>query len=368
MTAAAPTSNPPGKGSPKKSRRSKLCEALEADIRRRGLRSGDTYLTASEAAELLGVSRATAHRAFQVLASKGILSSKQRAGTVVGPNFRPWYDTPAQPEEQIRILLVQQRIREGRFFEDLLRSLHETLPGREVTISYVPDKGAFEFVQEILDQSPERKTGYLVLGCPRSVHELIADLELPVVVMGPTYFTASDLPSVSANNKQRGQLLAQHLLDQKHSRIALLMPETWLPGDIEVYEGVNEALSRNQVAHGALVLSNTPQEKKALTAEIERLFQSDSPPTGIICKQRSVGIVEEALAQLPNGIGKEVEILIEITDIRADLQGLYTHTTCQANLQERATRASEMLKTLLEGGELEERHIKFPVELARAAT
>ncbi len=349
----------------RKSRRHKLCEALESDIRRRGLRAGDTYLTATEAAELLGVSRATAHRAFQQLAAKGILRSKQRAGTVVGPSFQPWYDTPAQPSEQIRILLVQQRIREGHFFEDLLRSLHETLPGREVTISYVPDKGAFEFVQEILDQSPERKTGYLILGCPRSVHELVADQGLPVVVLGPTYFTAADLPSVSADNKQRGHLLAQHLLDNGHERIALLMPEMWIPGDIEVYEGVNEALSKNQVAHGALLLRNTPQEKKALGAEIEQLFSQPSPPSAIICKQRAVKAVEAALAALPSGAGKDVEIAIEITDIGPAYRDRYTHVACSSNLRERAERASELLKQLLNDEELEERHIRCPVELVK---
>ena len=64
-----------------------LASRLEQDIRQRGLWAGDRYLTASEAAELLGVSTATAHRAMQVLAQRRMLVRHPSRGTFVGPHF-----------------------------------------------------------------------------------------------------------------------------------------------------------------------------------------------------------------------------------------------------------------------------------------
>ena len=113
------------------------------------------------------------------------------------------------------------------------------------------------------------------------------------------------------------------------------------------------------------MLRNTPQEKKALGAEIEQLFSQPSPPSAIICKQRAVKAVEAALAALPSGAGKDVEIAIEITDIGPAYRDRYTHVACSSNLRERAERASELLKQLLNDEELEERHIRYPVELVK---
>jgi DNA-binding LacI/PurR family transcriptional regulator len=342
----------------------RLSEQLEADIRRRRLRAGDGYLTASEAAELLGVSRATAHRAFQVLSRRGILSSKRRAGTVVGERFDGGEFGPGK-EERIRILVVQQRIREGRFFDDLLKALQDVLPGREVLISYLPEEGALEMVRGILRESGEARVGYLLLGCPRLVLEEISKAEIPAVVLGRTYSTAKDIPSVSANNHQRGYLLARHLLERGHRRIGLLMPETWLPGDTEMFEGVNKALSDFQIAHGALFLRNTPQHADAVEAEIRTMTSSPHPPTGLICKERAVELVEDVLKRIGDERGKAVsmEVLVEVTDVRPEIGKRHTHVTSEVGLLERTRRAAEMLKTQFAGDLLETQHEEYPVRL-----
>ena len=60
-----------------------LAERLSADIRRRQLKPGDTYLTTAEAARLLGISTTTANRTLQLLTQRNVLARSQRKGSCV---------------------------------------------------------------------------------------------------------------------------------------------------------------------------------------------------------------------------------------------------------------------------------------------
>ena len=62
-----------------------LAHRLEQDIQRRGLRTGEEYLTAEAAGDLLGVSRMTANRAMNVLARRKVLMRYRSRGSFVGP-------------------------------------------------------------------------------------------------------------------------------------------------------------------------------------------------------------------------------------------------------------------------------------------
>ena len=50
-----------------------ITEWLRHDIRCRGLRPGDRYMTSEEAARVLGVSTGTAHQAMRILVQQDIL-------------------------------------------------------------------------------------------------------------------------------------------------------------------------------------------------------------------------------------------------------------------------------------------------------
>src|ERR1700733_10639073 len=64
---------------------------LLLDVRTRGLKPGEPYLTAERAAQLLGSSRATAHRAMSKLGEQQVLVARPGSGTFIGPK------APASP-------------------------------------------------------------------------------------------------------------------------------------------------------------------------------------------------------------------------------------------------------------------------------
>ena len=64
-----------------------LAIAIEEDIRQRGLRRGDRYLTAKEVGERFQVSTVTAHRAMVILTDKDVVIRKRKSGTFVGAGF-----------------------------------------------------------------------------------------------------------------------------------------------------------------------------------------------------------------------------------------------------------------------------------------
>ena len=66
---------------------SALTDRMVADIRRRGLVTGERYLTTAEVSRMLGVRKAMAGRAIRRLAEREILIPRPRTGTFVGPGL-----------------------------------------------------------------------------------------------------------------------------------------------------------------------------------------------------------------------------------------------------------------------------------------
>jgi hypothetical protein len=124
-------------------------------------------------------------------------------------------------------------------------------------------------------------------------------------------------------------------------------------------------LSDFQIAHGALFLRNTPQHADAVEAEIRTMTSSPHPPTGLICKERAVELVEDVLKRIGDERGKAVsmEVLVEVTDVRPEIGKRHTHVTSEVGLLERTRRAAEMLKTQFAGDLLETQHEEYPVRL-----
>src|SRR5262245_53394732 len=61
-----------------------LAKQIEREIRTRGLREGDHFMTTEEVGQMLGVSNATAHRAMNHLVEHSLLVRQHGRGTFVG--------------------------------------------------------------------------------------------------------------------------------------------------------------------------------------------------------------------------------------------------------------------------------------------
>lgn len=340
----------------------RISQLLEEDILRRRLRVGEPYFTADEAGKQLGVSRTQAHRAFQLLADRDLLVSKPRKGTVIGPAV-PFKPPTPQRLQCVHALLDPERIRAGLAMRELIDGLRRALPGFDVQLNYLPAQDPLGYVQQVCDQLDRTgaSSGLILFGCPRPVQEFIATQARPAVNFGVVYPTADALPSVTVDNVARGRLLAEHLLDGGCSRLALLLPEFFLPGYRQVFEGVNEALAARRLAYGALELCNVPHDEGSIRAEVRRLLAEPDPPRGWIAQQQ---LAECILSELQAQGRDDIQLAIDVADQPAAALRHLPHCTPALLFSERVQLAAEMLKRLLDEQPLTPRQVVVPVTLA----
>src|SRR5664279_3663371 len=104
-----------------------LAKRLEEDIRTRGLRAGEPYLTTAQAGRQLGISKAMAYRSMKILVARQVLVSHPGRGTFVGPEAG---GAPFRQTKCIRILSMQDLLLSSeQSTYGWLAGLVSTLPG-----------------------------------------------------------------------------------------------------------------------------------------------------------------------------------------------------------------------------------------------
>lgn len=343
-----------------------LAKRLEEDIRTRALREGEPYLTTAEAGSQLGVSKATAYRAMKLLVERRVLVSHPGRGTFVGPKAG---SAAGRPPKCIHVLLTNDYFQSSApSTYGWLAGLSTVVPGHGIQFDFLPPHDAETNANQLLDHGLGQGTiaGVIVLGCPRAVQECVMKRGVPAVVLGTDYSSTRQLPSVDADQLECGRLAADYLLARGHRRIALLMRETWLPGDRRFFEGVGQALDRVGLKHESLVLRNLPVDPVALDADLQRLLTSDHRPTGCICR---TPLFAEAMMHTVESLGLTTPDDLEIVcDSRETGGRLKLPCVCtQADMRDEVTLAGRMLVELLAGQQPEPLHVILPVELVEPA-
>src|SRR4029079_16141802 len=116
-----------------------LALRVEADIKRRGLSSGDKYLTGEEVGRMLNVSSISANRAMQLLAEKGLLVRQRQAGTFIGDAVTV---PAATTRKRVHLVLntgiwPDDRLAGTTYVNQLLCSLLDVMPGCSVQTDLV---------------------------------------------------------------------------------------------------------------------------------------------------------------------------------------------------------------------------------------
>lgn len=112
---------------------------IERDIKERGLKAGDPYLTAEELGRIVGVSRATADRAMKSLSRRHILMRRQRSGTFVGPRAETSGAKPCAALSNIH--LIAPRSASAQLHLDVravANALGERFPDAVMTLHLIP--------------------------------------------------------------------------------------------------------------------------------------------------------------------------------------------------------------------------------------
>jgi DNA-binding LacI/PurR family transcriptional regulator len=341
-----------------------LAQRLEEDIRARGLRVGEPYLTSAQVGRQLGISKSMAYRAMKILVARRILESHPGRGTFVGPQVR---ESAAGQLKTIHVLLTQDYFQSAeRMSFGCLAGLSAALPGYGIQFDFMQLRNAEAQVGRLLEQGMATGTlsAVVLLGCPRSVQEQVLHRGVPALVLGTDYSSTRQLPSVDADQREIGRLATEYLLGRGCRRIALLMRETWFPGDQRMFEGVGRALDEAGLGHEALTLCNFSVDAAVLAADLHRLLTAEDRPAGCICR---MPLFAEAVVKAAESAGLGVPEDLEVVSDGLDRQTAATldlPSICrEMNVDEQVAIGGRMLKELLDGRQPDPLHMVLPVAL-----
>lgn len=354
---------------PNRSASLKLSDQLEADILSRGFKVGEPYMTADEAGEFLGVSRATAHRAFEPLIKKGLIVSKRKMGTMIGPA----YLTPTWEDElsQVKVLISIERLKEGLSYDEIIAGIKKNIPVANIDIIYIPQEKSVEYVKNFVvqDEKSKFKCSYLLITCPRSVQEFFSQSNYRAVVLGSLYPLAQNLANVSIDNFQKGYAMGQHLLEQGHRKMVVFFNEVWLPASSHVLAGLNKALGEGKCLQGSLEVSCLPDEESSIRYEVKKALEMNPPITAIICSDSGVETVLSELKNSEAGLRKVgekegVSVMVESTfTVHQKASSEYNQVVADVSFEDRVEAASLKLMALIQDEELSERKELFSVKI-----
>lgn len=262
-----------------------LADRLEKDIHRRGLVVGDSYLTASKAADQLGVSRMTANRALNVLAKRKMLIRHRSRGTFVGPAAAQMQNSLAGYVHHLSFDDAAPTAASTPPLGEIASGLHRHMPNIALQSLIVPRADAVRHVKYAIERNSSDPAfrGFVASLATREIQQILADSGLPTVVFGSLY-TGIDLPSVDIDQKECGRLLASRAIKVGFEQIIVLNRETWRQGDTLLLNGIIEAVQTAGLGADALSVRNYSPSVTALAAEMEHLFDGITRPTGIICR------------------------------------------------------------------------------------
>jgi DNA-binding LacI/PurR family transcriptional regulator len=341
-----------------------LAKKIEEDIRTRGLAAGEPYLTTAQAGRQMAISKSMAYRAMKLLVERQILVSHLGRGTFVGPKAA---GDGIETAKCIHVLLTRD------LFESSSQSTHGWLAGLAATF---PDYGIqFDFislrdaeaeVNRLLDRTAALGTlsAVALVGCPREIQELILLRGVPALVLGSDYSSTRQLASVDADQFENGRLATQYLLKHGCRRIALLMRETWFPGDRRMFEGVGRALDDAKLGHEALMLRNLSVDPAMLAVDVQRLLAQERRPDGCLCRTTlfaQVAMREAVVAGLV--VPDDLELIIAGLDRQSVASLGLPSVSMKVDVAEQVAIGGRMLRQVMDGQQPDPLHAILPVEL-----
>ncbi|QDU90485.1 Bacterial regulatory protein, gntR family [Pirellulimonas nuda] len=263
-----------------------LAEKLIEDIADRKLRPGDRYLTTAGASKLLGVGNGPANLALQLLARRRVISRQQRRGAFI---LELPEDAQGPPLHRVHFLVHPLFLRtEGVGNDHILLGIQRELPGVHVQISFLPASEEAIFVQQLIGQAlaSSHTDGFILVRASCETQRLVAGSGLPAVVFGSVYPGVGNLACLDRDMAGTGALLARHMLDRGHSRLAYLNRQVTYPGDHLTLDAICKELARDNRPADALTVRCLPADSEVCLVEILNLITGPNRVTALICRTR----------------------------------------------------------------------------------
>jgi DNA-binding transcriptional regulator YhcF (GntR family) len=262
----------------------RLAAQLEGDIRQKGLRPGDRYLTAAEASHLFEVAPMTMHRAMQTLAEREILVRQRSRGTFVGPKFHP----SGQMRHELDVLhlvMAMDYHRTQSFSSDVLvDEFNKSLSGVTVQVHHILDGAAKRYIDQIIERiGGSTREGFVLIRCSRDIQLRVSESGLPAAVFGQAY-PGVNLPCVEHDQVAVGRMIAEYALQQGAKRFAILTHALWRFGDHAMIDSATATLSAAGVQLDSLKIRSLPAEREVVEESLQEILADNDPPDGFLCR------------------------------------------------------------------------------------
>jgi DNA-binding LacI/PurR family transcriptional regulator len=278
-----------------------LAKTLRHDIRERSLHEGDQYLTAAEVSRQYDVSPMMAHRAMSILAARKELIRHRSLGTFVGPG--PAALTASATKHVHLVGFMDDDPNWTPPLGEMLTGLRAAMPDARLQCHQLPFRDAVAHLRdEVHRMKADDSFGGVILtfGC-REVQECVAEMDLPVVVHGSVYPGVS-LPYLEFDQKQMGQLMAEHAIQAGCRRVVFVNRENWRHGDTLTFDGILETAERFHLGSSAVRIRNVANRPEAamdvLVPLVQSLWAEKDGPVGLLCRSEFIAqVADKALGQ-----------------------------------------------------------------------
>jgi DNA-binding LacI/PurR family transcriptional regulator len=291
-----------------------LARRVEADIKRRGLASGDRYLTGDEVGRMLNVSSVTANRAMQLLAEKGLLVRQRKAGTFIGNGVKPPMNGT---RKRVHLVLTSgiwpdDHLSATHYVNPFLGGLMEVLPNVSIQTDLVGPQEVRAFTNRMIEEfsRTSEMAGVCLVRSSPDVQRRLAEAGVPTVIFGSVFPGLHGLASIDVDQQQVGRLSFRYLQKAGHSDVLVLMMNQWLAGDNAFVAGV---MGERESAGGDLKLNiqSVPPDDEIGMEVVESLLDRPNRPTAVVARSPWIArIVDEVAQGLGLRIPDDLELIV----------------------------------------------------------
>ncbi len=324
--------------------RSSVAEQAAAALRA-ALRAGeltDPLPGEHELARRLGISRPSVRLALARLAAEKLVRvQKGRRTRLLGQPSGAAVPAAVRPT----VCVVAPTVLQGQSLTEhpLLLQMRALFAGRGIQWEEVRDaKLAAAKPERRLAEIVARRQGvcWILFSAPAPVQRWCAEERLPALVVGsaPPGLT---LPSVDVDFRALGRHAAGAMLARGHRRLALIIPESPMPGDTACRDGFREYVGQRGGAEVSVVEVTAGERAEVFKARLDAVFGGALRPTAVL-GMRSANTLAFYVHALERGwaIPRDVSVVSRDTHplLEAALPALTRYGASTTKLATRAVR------------------------------
>jgi DNA-binding LacI/PurR family transcriptional regulator len=306
-------------------------------------------------ARLAGVSHSTVSRALRdsplippqtTQRIKGIAAEMSYSASAVGRSL------VTRKTETIGVVVTGI---DDPFNGEVVAGIEEIANGYGYSVILATSQASPEREMRVVRSFGERRVDGILVASSRlgaNYLTLLSELHVPVVLLNNQH-PSEFVYSVTIDNFDGGYQAAQHLIELGHRKIAYIGDQSGLQSDTERRSGFKKAMRKVQLATPAEYLTRGDGRTSGGRECAQRLLALADRPTAIFCYNDMTALgAMEAAAERQLAVGRDLSIVgFDDLFFASFLQPPLT--TVRQPKKKLGRRATELLMTLMKGGQAE---------------